>query len=43
MSEWKYIKQIKKCVYSGGIYLETAEWRWGCDAKYKQERMHGEM
>ena len=41
-SEGKYIKQVYNVCIWVTIYLITGEWRWRCDAEYKQERMHGE-
>ena len=43
--EGKYIKQVKNVVYLDANISENGrveDWRWRCDAEYKQERMHGE-
>ena len=42
--EGKDIKASKEFCVSAWVetYLRTGEWRWRCDAEYKQERMHGE-
>ena len=34
-------EQNIRCIWVE-TYLRTGEWRWRCDAEYKQQRMHGE-